>query len=650
MIAAGSHIGGYHIQRLLGRGAMGEVYLAEQVSLRRPVALKRIAGHLLDNEDAIARFEREAQCIARITSQHVVMVHDFGRFRDESGEEHYLLVMELVEGGTSLADCIAEPVDWRLATSVIRQMAEGLAAAAEQDVIHRDIKPGNVMLSSRGVAKLCDFGLARALDSTAMTMEGSLLGTPLYMSPEACRGESVGPASDIYSLGVTWYQMLAGVPPFSAGNMMALLRMHLEEQPQPLAEIAPETPPQVLSLVEQCMAKDLSLRIDSARRLDQAIQALATEGLVVPQRVEDLVAASGARSAAPSTLATMLTDPGAATATVPGGASAPAASAETIAGQTLGPEDPGPDPALTVAPAGPPTAATQLPPPAPERRGSRVPVIAAVLALVAAGVGVALWRPWQAADAPAPAMMPPAAPDAQGSQARSPEPDPGDGRERDPGDGPVDPDPASVGAEQMASDPAVAVITAVEQAVEAGDPLAARLRLDALDSDHPRYAQVAQAVVALEQEQAAAAAREQALAAIEAALAAAEPQRARALLEQHATKLDPAQRERMTASVDQLAARQARQRAVSDVEEALADGDVEQARSRLAAQAETIGADARAQLAEQIDALAVEQARARAREQARVAEAARQKQIAQITAALEAGELERARELLAGLD
>ena len=140
-------------------------------------------------------------------------MYDFDKFADQDGDEHFLLVMELVEGGESLAKFVGEALSWQEASTLARQMAEGLAAADEQGVIHRDIKPANVMLTAKGQAKLCDFGLARAIDSTAMTMEGALMGTPLYMAPEAWSGESVDGRADIYSLGITWYQLLTGQPP-----------------------------------------------------------------------------------------------------------------------------------------------------------------------------------------------------------------------------------------------------------------------------------------------------------------------------------------------------------------------------------------------------------------------------------------------------
>ena len=148
MLRPGSVVGGLRFEELLGRGAMGEVYRALQLSLNRPVAVKRIAPHLLDDPAAVARFEREAQCLARQQSPHVVAVYDFGRHRDDSGEVHWLLVMELVDG-LSLGRLLSARggiLDWRTASSIAWQAAEGLAAAGEFGVVHRDIKPDNLLV------------------------------------------------------------------------------------------------------------------------------------------------------------------------------------------------------------------------------------------------------------------------------------------------------------------------------------------------------------------------------------------------------------------------------------------------------------------------------------------------------------------------
>ncbi len=157
MLTSGSKIGGFLIGDLLGKGAMGEVYKGEQLSLKRPVAIKRIATHLLENEDMVRRFKREAQVLAKVGHPNVVGVIECEEFPDAQGEKHLLLIMELIEGGRSLKSHLGKPIDWRLATCVIRMCADGLAAAFDHQVVHRDIKPDNIMLTHKGIAKLVDF-------------------------------------------------------------------------------------------------------------------------------------------------------------------------------------------------------------------------------------------------------------------------------------------------------------------------------------------------------------------------------------------------------------------------------------------------------------------------------------------------------------
>jgi len=286
MLRPGTRLGGLEIGELLGRGAMGEVYRAEQVSLKRPVAVKRIAAHLADRAEIVQRFEREAQCIAKVQHPNVLSVYEFGRFTDDEDDEHVLLVMELVEGGCNLKEFLARPMDWRLATSVIMQVADGLAAAAEHGIVHRDIKPDNIMISNKGIAKLADFGLAKSSESVGMTISGSVLGTPNYMPPEACMGEEVQHPGDLYSLGATWFHCLTGQPPFRGANTMMILRAHVEEEPPPVRELNGEVPRAVARLVHACLAKKPEDRPESAEALAAAIHDLGRE---VPRTVAELM-------------------------------------------------------------------------------------------------------------------------------------------------------------------------------------------------------------------------------------------------------------------------------------------------------------------------------------------------------------------------
>jgi serine/threonine protein kinase len=397
MLQPGIVLGGIRIDSLLGRGAMGEVYLGQQVSLKRPVAVKRIAEHLLGNEEAIGRFAREAQCVARIQSPHVVAVHDFMRVQDEQGGEHALLVMELVDGGASLRALLAnrgQAFDWRTASALILHAAEGLAAAAEHGVVHRDIKPDNLMVTRKGVAKLADFGLAKSVDSSAMTLEGTVMGTPLYLPPEACRGHPVDARGDLYSLGCTWFHLLTGRPPFQAASTVALLRMHLDEAPPDLRSLASGVPEAIAALVHRLLAKDPAERPASAQALVDDLHALASQGIVLPRTVPEIftvdaattvtrLADAGASVPAPSSAATLPL--GSTAATVVAEPTDRVSSPSALTARTVV--------SLPVTPGQPATASTTpvaAVPTTPRRRVPAVVLIGGVVVLIAALAGAAV--------------------------------------------------------------------------------------------------------------------------------------------------------------------------------------------------------------------------------------------------------------------
>ncbi len=402
MLQPGVILGGIRIDSLLGRGAMGEVYLAQQVSLKRPVAVKRIAEHLLGNEDAIGRFAREAQCVARIQSPHVVAVHDFMRVKDDQGVEHGLLVMELVDGGSSLRALLAnrgQSFDWRTASALILHAAEGLAAAAEHGVVHRDIKPDNIMVTRKGVAKLADFGLAKSVDSSAMTLEGTVMGTPLYLPPEACRGHAVDARGDLYSLGCTWFHLLAGRPPFQAASTVALLRAHLDDAPPDLRSLAPSVPEAIAALVHRLLAKDPAQRLPSAQALVDELHALAAQGITLPRTVPEIFAVDAA------TTVTRLADAGKPDASLYVGAAPSSAAATLPMGSTAAtvlaePTDRVEQPsALTAKAAAPAAVAVKVgvPPvpaspelPAPPSRRRPVALLVGIAVLVVALIGAAV--------------------------------------------------------------------------------------------------------------------------------------------------------------------------------------------------------------------------------------------------------------------
>jgi serine/threonine protein kinase len=283
-IAPGTERAGLRFLRRLGAGAMGEVWEAEQLDLCRRVAVKCIAGHLAADVKNLVRFEREAQAIARVNSPHVVSVHALHR-----GDGEHLLVMELIAGGCTLRRAIGAPVDWLLATSAIRHLAEGLAAAHGAGVVHRDVKPDNVLLTPDGIAKLADFGLSRLSDGSQLTRSGASLGTPAYMAPEVWDGQVADAASDLYSLGATWYHLLTGFPPIPGGSLAELAINHQRHEPQPLAGVVAGLPQRIADLVHACLAKSPGQRPHSARALADALLALADEGIHLRRTVPELV-------------------------------------------------------------------------------------------------------------------------------------------------------------------------------------------------------------------------------------------------------------------------------------------------------------------------------------------------------------------------
>ncbi|MEU6094419.1 protein kinase [Streptomyces sp. NPDC047079] len=232
--------GRYELNTTLGRGAMGEVWRAYDQMLGRPVAVKVL---LTQNADPTAdsRFRLEAQTAGRLHHPHVVGVLDFGEH-----EGRLFLVMELVEGD-SLSRLLADdgPLPVERVADIAAQAAAGLAVAHEQGIVHRDIKPGNLLLDAGGTVKIGDFGIARFMDdpSGALTATGQIVGTSLYIAPERALGKPAGPPSDVYSLGCVLYQLLTGRTPFRADTAIAILHHHLDTAPTPPRELGVSLPP-----------------------------------------------------------------------------------------------------------------------------------------------------------------------------------------------------------------------------------------------------------------------------------------------------------------------------------------------------------------------------------------------------------------------
>jgi serine/threonine protein kinase len=263
-------IPGYKIKRKLGAGAMATVFLAQQVSLDRPVAIKILPKKFSDNEKFIERFYKEGRAAAKLNHPNIVGAYDVGR----AGEHHYF-VMEFVDGLT-VYDLIERKkrIPEEDAVEIVIQVARALEHAHERGFIHRDIKPKNIMFTKKGVVKLADLGLARAVtDREAAKAEaGRAYGTPYYISPEQIRGElEIGPQADIYGLGATFYHMMTGQVPFRGKNPSAVMHKHLKSPLEPPDHVNPAISAGCAQVIEMMMAKD---RDDRYRNVQDLIEDL----------------------------------------------------------------------------------------------------------------------------------------------------------------------------------------------------------------------------------------------------------------------------------------------------------------------------------------------------------------------------------------
>ncbi|MBC7226823.1 MAG: Stk1 family PASTA domain-containing Ser/Thr kinase, partial [Thermoflexales bacterium] len=260
--------GRYRLLELLGSGGMAVVYKGVDTVLHRPVAIKILREAYAGDPAFLARFQREARSAARLDHPNVVTVYDVG----QDGNLHYI-VMEYVEGEDlkSLIRRVGR-LSVEQAVDIAYQIAAGVGHAHKMGIIHCDIKPQNVLVTAEGMVKVTDFGIARALSESGLTDPEVVWGSPTYFSPEQAAGERPVPASDVYSIGVVLYEMLAGVPPFRAEKPTALALMHLREEPQPLSIYNPQVPPQLEWIVRKLLAKEPAARYRTAEQLAVVLQ------------------------------------------------------------------------------------------------------------------------------------------------------------------------------------------------------------------------------------------------------------------------------------------------------------------------------------------------------------------------------------------
>ncbi|HLZ24249.1 MAG TPA: serine/threonine-protein kinase [Ktedonobacterales bacterium] len=278
----GTTLGHCVIERMLGQGGMARVYKGRQENLDRAVAIKVLPPYYAADPAFVERFKLEARAMARLSHPNIVTVHDAG---EDQGRLY--IIMEYIGGGT-LKQRSARSMPLSEITRVIHEVAGALTYAASMGIIHRDVKPVNVLLDTSGRAVLSDFGIAKVLaTSAALTQSGAGVGTPEYMSPEQCRGGSVDARSDIYALGVMLYEMLTGHTPFEADNYTALAHSHIYEPVPPPSRLNPRISLAVQAVVMKALEKDPTQRFqtatDMAITLEQAVAAQAPIG-PMPQR------------------------------------------------------------------------------------------------------------------------------------------------------------------------------------------------------------------------------------------------------------------------------------------------------------------------------------------------------------------------------
>ncbi|HJR59928.1 MAG TPA: protein kinase [Vicinamibacterales bacterium] len=279
----GTILGHYRIERLIGTGGMGEVYLADDTRLGRHVALKVLSGEFAADPDRRERFEREARAAAALNHPNIVTIHSV-----EEADGVAFLTLELIDGQT-LAELIPQgglPIDRVLSLGI--PLADAVGAAHQRGITHRDLKPSNVMVTSDGRLKVLDFGLAKMkeearaaaeamMPTAALTGDGRIVGTVAYMSPEQAEGKAVDQRSDVFSLGILLYEMATGVRPFEGDTQMSILSAILKDTPKPLSAVRQGIPRELSKIVARCLAKDVEDRYQSAKDLRNDLRALKNE-------------------------------------------------------------------------------------------------------------------------------------------------------------------------------------------------------------------------------------------------------------------------------------------------------------------------------------------------------------------------------------
>ncbi len=376
--------GRYRLEGRLGFGGMSTVHLALDLRLERQVAVKLLAEHLADDPTFVSRFQREAQAAARLVHPNVVQIFDSGL--DEPSGRHFI-VMEYIEG-SSCAEILRDDgwVAVNEAVSIIEQACEGLDYAHRHGVVHRDVKPGNLLRAREGEVKLADFGIAKATEQSSITQVGSVLGTAAYLAPEQARGEEAGPRADLYALGVVAYQLISGRLPYEATSLTELALKQQHEEPAMLDTLVAAVGPELADAIAIALALDPRDRYQTAREMGRAIEGGARG--ISPVEPADRGGRRGPATAATSLLAT----------------AGPRGSERGGSSSTAGaitPRRPRQGPPRQQAPVVAPASASSANSPAGRRRrrGRLLPAVLVLLAIIVAIVAVVI------ATAPAPTKV-----------------------------------------------------------------------------------------------------------------------------------------------------------------------------------------------------------------------------------------------------
>jgi eukaryotic-like serine/threonine-protein kinase len=344
--------GRYQLEGRLGFGGMSTVHLAFDMRLERRVAVKLLAEHLAEDPTFVSRFQREAQAAARLVHPNIVQIFDSGL--DQHSGRHYI-VMEYIEG-QSCAEILRDDgwMQVEEAVAVIEQACEGLHYAHRHGVVHRDVKPGNLLRSRTGEVKLADFGIAKATEQSSITQVGSVLGTAAYLAPEQARGEEAGPRADLYALGVVAYQLISGRLPYEAGSLTELALKQQREEPPLLDTLVAAVCSELAESIAVALALDPRERYQTAREMGRAISdgadgisplessgsavahRYAHEGAGRPAEATSVLSSGGARGGAGAgatrtTVAPRQPRPGPVRRPSPGAASAAASSSSARA-------------------------------------------------------------------------------------------------------------------------------------------------------------------------------------------------------------------------------------------------------------------------------------------------------------------------------